>query len=126
LEARWRRHEVLSDAFKAGLEAINLEQFPAKGSEAHTLSVPKIPGSVSDSDMRGLMRIKYGVVIAGGLGKLGGKTVRVGHMGNVTTNDLIATMSALEMSLLELGHEMDPGSGLGAAEMVLTSHRTEA
>ena len=126
LEARWRRHEVLSDAFKAGLEAIKLEQFPAKGSEAHTLSVPKIPGSVSDSDMRGLMRIKYGVVIAGGLGKLGGKTVRVGHMGNVTTNDLIATMSAIEMSLLELGHEMDPGSGLGAAEMVLTSHRTEA
>ncbi|UCH57178.1 MAG: alanine--glyoxylate aminotransferase family protein [Candidatus Bathyarchaeota archaeon] len=126
LEARWRRHRVFSDAFKAGLEALNLEQFPAKGSEAHTLSVPRIPEGVSDSDMRGLMRIKYGVIIAGGLGKLGGKTVRVGHMGNVTTNDLVATMSALEMSLMELGHDMEPGAGLGAAEKVLATHRTEA
>jgi aspartate aminotransferase-like enzyme len=126
LEERWRRHEVFSDAFKVGLEALGLEQFPAKGSEAHTLSVPKIPEGVNDADMRGLMRIKYGVIIAGGLGKLGGKTVRVGHMGNVTNNDIVATMSALEMSLMELGYDMEPGSGLGAAEKTLTAHRTEA
>ncbi|TET72410.1 alanine--glyoxylate aminotransferase family protein, partial [Candidatus Bathyarchaeota archaeon] len=126
LEARWRRHEVLSDAFRAGLGALGLEQFPAEGSEAHTLSVPKIPESVSDSDMRGLMRIKYGVIIAGGLGKLGGKTVRVGHMGNATSNDIVATMSALEMSLMELGYEMEPGAGVGAAEEVLVTLRVEA
>jgi len=126
LEARWRRHQVFSDAFKAGLGALGLDQFPAKGSEAHTLSVPKIPEGVNDADMRGLMRIKYGVIIAGGLGKLGGKTVRVGHMGNVTSNDIAATMSALEMSLMELGYDMEPGAGLGAAEKVLTTHRTEA
>lgn len=126
IEARWRRHEVFSDAFKAGIEALGLGQFPAKGSEAHTLSVPKIPEGVNDADMRGLMRIKYGVIIAGGLGKLGGKTVRVGHMGNVTTNDITATMSALEMSLMELGYDMEPGTGMGAAEKVLTTHMTEA
>ncbi len=126
LEARWRRHEVFSDAFKAGLEALNLGQFPAKGSEAHTLSVPKIPEGVSDSDMRGLMRIKYGVIIAGGLGKLGGKTVRVGHMGSATSNDVVATMSALEMSLMELGYDMEPGSGVGTTEKILTTLKTEA
>ena len=117
---------MLSDAFRAGLGALNLEQFPAEGSEAWTLSVPKIPEDVSDSDMRGLMRIKYGVIIAGGLGKLGGKTVRVGHMGNATCNDLVATMSALEMSLMELGYEMEPGAGVGAAEEVLVTLGSEA
>ncbi|MGD2201718.1 MAG: aminotransferase class V-fold PLP-dependent enzyme, partial [Candidatus Bathyarchaeota archaeon] len=126
LKARWRRHRVLSDAVKYGLEALGLEQFPAKGSEAHTLSVPKIPQGISDSDMRGLMRIKYGVIIAGGLGKLGGKTVRVGHMGNVTNNDVVATISAFEMSLMELGYDMEPGAGVSAAEKVLTTIRTEA
>jgi aspartate aminotransferase-like enzyme len=126
LESRWRRHQVYSDAFKAGLEALGLEQFPEEGSRATTLSVPKIPEDVSDSDMRGLMRIKYGVIIAGGLGKLGGKTVRVGHMGNVTNNDIVATMSAMEMSLMELGYEIEPGAGVGAAEKVLISHRTES
>ena len=94
--------------------------------EAHTLTVPVIPEGVSDSDMRGLMRIKYGVIIAGGLGKLGGKTVRVGHKGNCTSNDLVATMSAMEMSLMELGHEMEAGAGVGAAEKVLTTLKTEA
>ena len=47
-------------------------------------------------------------------------------MGNVTSNDLVATMSALEMSLMELGYDMEPGSGIGATEKVLTTHRTEA
>lgn len=126
LEARWRRHKVFSEAFRTGLDALGLGSFPARGHEAHTLSVPKIPESVNDSDMRGLMRIKYGVIIAGGLGKLAGKTVRVGHMGNVTTNDIIATMGALEMALKELGYEMELGAGVGATEKVLLSHRTEA
>ena len=126
LEARWNRHRVFSEAFRVGLEAIDIGTFPAEGHEAHTLSVPMIPEGISDPDMRGLMRIKYGVIIAGGLGKLGGKTVRVGHMGNVTTNDIVATMSALEMALMELGHEMVPGAGIGAAEKVLVTHKTEA
>ena len=126
LEARWRRHKVFSDAFRAGLEALGLESFPTKGHQAHTLSVPRIPEGVNDSDMRGLMRIKYGVIIAGGLGKLAGKTVRVGHMGNVTTNDMVATMGALEMALMELGYEMEAGAGVGAAEKALVTHRTEA
>lgn len=126
LETRWNRHRVFSEAFRAGLEAIDIGSFPAEGHEAHTLSVPEIPEGISDSTMRGLMSIKYGVIIAGGLGKLGGKTVRVGHMGNVTTNDMVATMSALEMALMELGHEMVPGAGVGAAEKILVTHKTEA
>ena len=125
LEPRWRRHEVFSKAFRAGLDALGLDSFPAKEHEAHTLTVPVIPEEISDSDMRGLMRTKYGVIIAGGLGKLAGKTVRVGHMGSATTNDVIATMTALEMSLMELGYKMDPGTGVGAAEKVLTTYATE-
>jgi aspartate aminotransferase-like enzyme len=126
LEARWRRHKVYSQAFLAGLKALGLRSFPAKGHEAHTLSVPVVPDGVNDSDMRGLMQLKYGVTIAGGLGKIAGKTVRVGHMGSATTNDVVATLSALEMSLMELGYKMEPGSGVGAAEKALTSHGTES
>ena len=57
---------------------------------------------------------KYRVIIAGGLGKLGGKTVRVGHMGNDTMNDLIATMAAMESALTEMGHVDEPGKAVGA------------
>ncbi|MCW3992793.1 MAG: hypothetical protein NWE79_08785, partial [Candidatus Bathyarchaeota archaeon] len=112
--------------FCGGWGGWGLGSFPAWGYEAHTLSVPEVPEDVSDSDMRGLMRLKYGVIIAGGLGTLAGKTVRVGHMGNVTTNDIVATMGALEMALMDLGYEMEPGAGVGAAEKVLVTHGTEA
>jgi aspartate aminotransferase-like enzyme len=47
-------------------------------------------------------------------------------MANVTTNDIIATLSSIEMALMELGHEMEPGAGIGAAEKVLVTHKTEA
>ena len=126
LETRWRRHRAFSEAFRAGLGALGLGSFPAKGHEAHTMSVPTIPDGVSDSDMRGLMGLKYGVIIAGGLGKLAGRTVRVGHMGSATTNDIIATMGAMEMALMELGYEMEAGAGVGAAEKVLVTHKAEA
>ena len=114
LEARWARHKKFSEAFQAGVKGLGLGSFPAKGYEAHTLTVPKVPEGVDDAKMRGLMFQKYGVVIAGGLGKLGGKTVRVGHMGSDMVNDLVATLASMEMSLTEMGHISDPGKAVGA------------
>ncbi|HUV34905.1 MAG TPA: alanine--glyoxylate aminotransferase family protein [Candidatus Desulfaltia sp.] len=114
LEARWARHKKFSEAFQAGVKGLGWGSFPAKGYEAHTLTVPKVPEGVDDAKMRGLMFQKYGVVIAGGLGKLGGKTVRVGHMGSDMVNDLVATLASMEMSLTEMGHISDPGKAVGA------------
>jgi aspartate aminotransferase-like enzyme len=91
-----------------------MKNFPAEGYNAHTLTVPTIPEGWDDAKMRSIMYNKYRVIIAGGLGKLGGKTVRVGHMGNDTMNDLIATMAAMESALAEMGHIDDPGKAVGA------------
>ena len=114
LETRWKRHETYAKAFQAGIKALGMGSFPAEGYNAHTLSVPKIPEGWDDAKMRGIMYNKYRVIIAGGLGKLGGKTVRVGHMGNDTKNDLVATMAAMESALAEMGHVDDPGKAVGA------------
>ena len=115
LETRWKRHKVFADAFQAGIKALGLGSYPEKGYNAHTLTVPKIPEGVDDAKMRGIMNQKHRVIIAGGLGKLGGKTVRVGHMGSDTSNDVIATIAAMEMALAEMGHHTDVGAGIGAA-----------
>jgi aspartate aminotransferase-like enzyme len=118
LEHRWKRHELYSNAFHAGIEALGLESFPAKGHNAHTLTVPNIPEGVDDAKMRALMYQKYSVIIAGGLGKLGGKTVRIGHMGSDTINDVISTIAAMEMSLTEMGKHDQPGKAVGEAMKV--------
>ena len=122
VEDRWRRHSVFSEAFMAGVNALGMDAFPAEGHNAHTLTVPKIPEGVDDAKMRGIMNEKYQVIIAGGLGKLGGKTVRVGHMGNDTMNDLVATLGAMEMALAEMGHVDEPGKAVGEMMKVFISN----
>jgi aspartate aminotransferase-like enzyme len=122
LETRWKRHEVFSKAFLAGIEALGWGSFPAEGHNAHTLTVPKVPEGVDDAKMRTTMFQKYGVIIAGGLGKLGGKTVRVGHMGNDTMNDLVATLGSMEMSLAEMGHVDKLGKAVGAMMKIFTKY----
>jgi len=62
---------------------------------------------------------KNGVIIARGFGPLEGKIFRVGHMGQVTSADLMATIGAIERSFKKLGFEIELGSGLRAAERVL-------
>jgi aspartate aminotransferase-like enzyme len=118
LESRWARHKTFSEAFQAGIKGLGMESFPEEGYNAHTLSVPKISEGVDDAEMRTIMRQKYGVIIAGGLGKLGGKTVRVGHMGSHTINDVVATLAAMEMSLTEMGVVDSPGKAIGEAMKV--------
>ena len=126
LENRWRRHRAFSEAFRAGLGAIGLGSFPAEGYEAHTVSVVKVPEGVDDAELRRVMRERHGVTIAGGLGRLKGKTIRVGHMGTVTVADLTATMSSLEMALKSLGYELRLGSGVGALEERLLPYLSES
>lgn len=126
LEKRWRRHGIFSEAFRVGLKAIGLPSFPAEGYEAHTVSVAKVPKELDDAELRMVMKERHGIIIAGGLGKLKGKTIRVGHMGTVTVADLTATMSSLEMSLKTLGYEVELGSGVRALEEKLLPYLSEA
>jgi aspartate aminotransferase-like enzyme len=61
------------------------------------------------------MAEKCGIIVAGGLGPLSQKVFRVGHMGNVNRNDLLATIAAVEGSLTEQGFQFPAGSGVAAA-----------
>ena len=117
LEARWKRHALFSRAFQAGIKGMGLTSFPDEKSLAHTLSVPRLPDSVKGSDFRAAVG-RFNVVVAGGLGVVADKTVRVGHMGGDMVNDLTATLSAMEMALYQLGFVKEPGRGVGAAMKV--------
>lgn len=56
---------------------------------------------VNDGDFRKTMAEKYEIIVAGGSGPLSQKVFRVGHMGNINRNDLLATIAAIEGSLTE-------------------------
>jgi aspartate aminotransferase-like enzyme len=68
------------------------------------------------------MRIKYGVTIAGGQGKITGKIIRIGHLGYVGMFDVITAVSALEMTLADLGYDFEIGAGITAAQKVFSEN----
>jgi aspartate aminotransferase-like enzyme len=64
------------------------------------------------------MRDRFGVTIAGGQGRLKGQIARVAHCGYFGALDIVVTMAAFELALRELGHGVELGAGVAAAQQV--------
>jgi aspartate aminotransferase-like enzyme len=105
------------------MRAINLQLLCEEKASASTLTVVKYPEAVRDADLRKTLADKYGITIAGGLGPLNQKVFRVGHMGNVNRNDLLATIAAIEGGLTQQGYDFPAGAGIATANRVLNSGR---
>lgn len=118
LEARFRRHEVLAEAVRRGLEAAGLRLVAEEGFGAPTVTAAWLPQGVEWGSLYSELR-RLGVELAGGLGVLKGRILRVGHMGEVDANDVIATLAALERALRRLGSPARRGAAVEAALEVL-------
>lgn len=111
------RHALLSGALRTGVEALGLKVLADSPADGVTAILP--PEGIPADDLRKTMLDKYGVHVAGGQERLRGKIIRIGTMGYCDTLDVIAALSALEMSLVNLGYTVDLGLGVRAAEEVL-------
>jgi alanine-glyoxylate transaminase/serine-glyoxylate transaminase/serine-pyruvate transaminase len=113
MEARWSRHQKLSDAFKAGITALGLKQIPAKKeNQAATLTTIFYPEDVDASLVKRIS--KLGVEVAGGLyPTIKDRYFRVGHMGSNGIGEILQTLSAIEKAL-----SITTGAGVGAANRV--------
>jgi aspartate aminotransferase-like enzyme len=122
LEARFRRHAVAARAFRAGLDAMRLEMFPDSSVLSDTVSCIKTPAGIDPAAIVKHMRENYGILIGTGLDKMRTTTLRVGHMG-ITASPLyiLPTLSALEMTLRDLGYKCEPGAGVSAAQAIFSA-----
>lgn len=126
LEARFARHARLAAAFRAAMRSIGLRLLCEEEASASTLTVAYYPDGVHDAEFRKTMAKEYGIVVAGGLGPLSQKVFRIGHMGNVTRNDLLATIAAVEGSLAEHAYNFAHGAAVAAANRNLLSQAEKA
>jgi aspartate aminotransferase-like enzyme len=121
LEQVYRRHALLGRATREAAKALDLELLGGAPDEnANVVTAIALPDSIDGGKVPKLMRDRFGVTIAGGQGKLKGRIARIAHCGYFGAFDIIVTMSALEMTLRELGHEADPGAGVAAAQRVFS------
>ena len=109
----YERHERLARAAQVGLQALGFQLFAQEGYRSNTVTSAVPPPGLDVAALRNLLNTKYGVVIAGGQGKMTGKMARVGHLGAVAEGDVVQVIWAIEHALEEL--DIAPADGRGVA-----------
>ena len=121
LDQVFERHALLGRATREAAKALDLELLGgAPDDNANVVTAMVLPEAIDGGKVPKLMRDRFGVTIAGGQGKLKGRIARIAHCGYFGAFDIIVTISALEMTLRELGHETEPGAGVAAAQRVFS------
>jgi aspartate aminotransferase-like enzyme len=119
---RFARHARLAAALRAGLAGLGLTPFTSPSWLADTLSVVLHPEGIADSAFRAAMATR-GVFVAGGIGPLAGRCFRIGHMGNIASEEVCRVLHVVERSLADLGIHVRDGAALAAAAPVLAGQR---
>ena len=114
----FRRHERLARATRSGAEALGLELF-AKAHPSPALTAVVAPRGIDSEAVLSTYSTSHNITIAGGQGEMKGQVFRLGHMGYVGYFDVVTALAALEQVLAELGHPVDFGASVRAAQKVL-------
>ena len=86
LKERWERHRVVGQKLAAELVKLGFEPLVKDPADRiWHLTVVSPPSHVNEATLRDKLMNKYGIEIAGGLGKLSGKILRIGTMGPLST-----------------------------------------
>jgi len=109
----YERHARLARATQAGLQALGFQLYAQEGYRSNTVTSAVPPQGLDVNELRKVIDSRYGVVIAGGQGKMAGKMVRVGHLGAVAEGDVVQVIWAIEQGLEEL--DIAPADGRGVS-----------
>jgi aspartate aminotransferase-like enzyme len=113
-EATWARHARLASAVQAGLEALGLRLVAPEGRRSSTVTAAWLPEGIEWPAFTAELR-RRGLAIAGGQGRLAGKILRVGHMGDVHLPELLDAIRVLGETLPEFGVTADAPAAVDAA-----------
>jgi serine---pyruvate transaminase len=118
LDHVFERHRLLGRASREAVKALDIELFGPEDENANVVTAMKVPEGVDGAKVPQTMRDKFGITIAGGQNQLKGKIARIAHCGYYGAFDTVTTVAALEMTLKELGGDVELGAGVSAAQRV--------
>lgn len=117
LENLIHHHQVLGHATRNGVRAIGLDLLPT--CPGNVLTAVKVPEEIDGIKLVKIMHEKYKVYIAGAQSPHTGDFFRIAHLGYMGGFDVITALSALEMTLMDLGYSFEPGLAIKAAELII-------
>jgi aspartate aminotransferase-like enzyme len=117
LDNVFARHDLLARATRAGAAALGLELFGNPDERSTVVTAIELPGDIDGGKVPGALR-KLGITANGGQDHLKGRILRIAHCGYFGAFDILTSLSGLEMALAQLGHDVEHGAGVGAAQRV--------
>ena len=114
-EGVFSRHAACAAMARAGLRACGFELLAADDVASRTVTAAWIPDGLDWKTFNAGLK-RRGLVLAGGQGRLKGRIFRLGHLGSVTTDDVLAAISVLEATAIECGLPVGPGAAVAAAQ----------
>ena len=117
-------YDAVTWAMSNGKVASDLIEVEARG-----LAIPQLIQATSakqyDVVMTAVIAIPpakaRGLVLAGGQGKLKGRIFRLGHLGSVTTDEVLAAIAVIEAVAIEHGLAVEPGAAVAAAQRAVVT-----
>jgi aspartate aminotransferase-like enzyme len=117
LDNVFARHDLLARATRAGIAGLGLELYGNPDERSTVVTALELPETVDGNKVPGTLR-KLGITANGGQDHLKGKILRIAHCGYFGAFDILTSLSGLEIALDQLGHEVEHGTGVGAAQRV--------
>jgi aspartate aminotransferase-like enzyme len=108
---------LLAEATREAATALGLTHF-AVSSPANAATAMNAPAGIESTKVVKDMRARFGVILTDGQGTMKGHMFRIAHLGYYDFLDLLAVLGALEITLQKIGHKVDLGSGVRAAQNV--------
>jgi aspartate aminotransferase-like enzyme len=115
LDAAFERHVRLGRAARAGVKAMGLELFSPDDDTAAVVTAVRTPDGIDSPLLLRHLRERHGVTLAPGQGALKASVFRIGHIGWFDVFDIAAALAAIELSLTELGAEIERGAAVTRA-----------
>ncbi len=108
-EAIYARHAACGAAARAGLVAMGFELFADPPFASNSVTSALVPDGVEWSAINKELHARD-LVLAGGQGKMKGKLFRIGHLGDVSVDDIVSAIEVIEEGAAASGSPSNAGS----------------
>ena len=117
LEATWARHRKIARVVREGVRAMGLEVMAEERAACVNLTVILSDGHFTPTAFADFMKTEYGMHVGLGLGDYVNRSIRVGHMGENATLEVVTPfLVGLEQYLRRQGNAIERGASLAGLD----------
>ena len=115
LDNVFRRHDRLAEATRRAVCGWGLEVFARNPAEfSNSVTAVLLPEGFDEEELREVILDRFNMSLGGGLSKIAGKVIRIGHLGHFNDLMLAGTLCGVEMGLQLAGFPHRKGGVMAA------------